>query len=340
MQTDPTDRTPTEPTSEEPMSEFSQPFEWRGTSSDPNDEQFGHVVESTTFDDADGFDVLLLGEPFDRAVVGRPGAEKGPAALRAALTRSKTHHFATGPVGTDFRIGDLGDLTGLGRLHQETADTPVSRVHRHLRETTQELHEHDALPVFFGGDNSLTVPNVAPLVEQGSVGVVTLDAHLDVREVREDATSGTPYRQLFEAGLDGYACLGARHFETATVYGDYVDERGGEVVTAEAVGEDPLAAADHALDTLGPVEQVYVSLDLDVLDAAAAPGVSAPTPGGLTTRELFVVLRRLAGDPRLSGFEVVECAPPLDRDGLTATAGARAVAHFLAGYAENGGRHE
>ncbi|SDL96409.1 formiminoglutamase [Halogranum gelatinilyticum] len=324
------------------MSEFSHSFTWQGTSSDPNDEQFGHVVEATSIDEARAFDVVLVGEPFDRGVIGRPGAEKGPAALRAALTRSKTHHYGTGPVGgvDGLGVGDLGDVDGLGGTREHSAGTPVADRQARLRETTELVHGLDALPVFLGGDNSLTFPNVAPLLSRGRVGVVNLDAHLDVREVRTDATSGTPYRQLLEAGLDGYACLGARHFETSTIYADYVREMGGDIVTAEAVGDDPLAAADRALDALGDVDYVYVSVDLDVLDAAAAPGVSAPTPGGLTTRELFWLLRRLAGDPRASGFEVVECAPPLDRNGLTASAGGRAVAHFLAGYAGNGGHDE
>ena len=84
------------------------------------------------------------------------------------------------------------------------------------------------------------------------------------------------------------------------------------------------------------VEQVYLSLDCDVLDATAAPGVSAPTPGGITTRECFRLLRLLAADPRVVGFEVVECAPPLDRDGLTVDAVARAVAHVLSARAVRG----
>jgi arginase family enzyme len=73
-----------------------------------------------------------------------------------------------------------------------------------------------------------------------------------------------------------------------------------------------------------------------VLDAAAAPGVSAPTPGGLSTTQLFRALRLVAADDRVAGYEVVECAPPLDETGRTATAGSRAVAHFLAA-AEVGG---
>ena len=302
-------------------------FEWTGASPDPNDEQVGEVVRPTTLGGAEEYDALLVGEPYDGAVIGRPGAGGGPRALRGALAAVKTDHLRAGAVE---RIGDLGDVTGLRRDRD-----PVRDVQRRVREVTERVHAGGALPVFLGGDNSLTYPNAAPLLDRGTLGVVTLDAHLDVREVREDATSGTPYRQLFDDGLDAYACLGARRFETSTRYREYVRERGGTIVTAEDVGRNLAAAVKRALETVADVERVYVSVDLDVLDAAHAPGVSAPTPGGLTTRELFRVVRRLASEPRIAGFEVVECAPPLDREGMTARAGARTIAHFLGGY---GGR--
>jgi formimidoylglutamase len=172
------------------------------------------------------------------------------------------------------------------------------------------------------------------LLDRGSVGVVNFDAHLDCRAVPDDGpTSGTPYRQLLDAGLDAYACVGARHFETSTAYHDYVRERGGEVVTAEEVGTDVVSAVDSALDALSDVDAVYVSVDMDVLDATFAPGVSAPTPGGLTSRELYRALRLVASDDRLAGIEVVETAPPLDEDdGRTVATAARAVAHLLAGW--------
>ncbi len=123
----------------------------------------------------------------------------------------------------------------------------------------------------------------------------------------------------------------ARHFETSTAYHDYLAEQGGTVLPPESVAGDPAGAVDDALAALGDVDAVYVSLDLDVLSAAAAPGVSAPTPGGLSTRDLFRMLGRVAADDRVAGFEVVECAPPLDAGNRTARAGARAVAHFLSG---------
>lgn len=292
-------------------------FEWVGPSGDPNDEQFGDVVEPTTLDAADGYDAVLVGEPYDGAVIGRRGTAAGPTAIRETLAGVKTHHFDAGPVSS---VGDLGTVA--------FPDGDVRTVQRAVRAVAASVHGTDAFPVFVGGDNSLTYANAGPLLD-GSLGVVNLDAHLDVREVRDDATSGTPYRQLFDAGLDAYACIGARHFETSTAYHDYLREQGGEVVTAEEVGDDPVAAADRALEVVGDVDRIYLSLDCDVLDAAVAPGVSAPTPGGLTTRECFRLLRLLASDDRLVGFEVLECAPPLDRDGLTVDAAARAIAHVL-----------
>ena len=321
------------------MSEFVIHPDWKETggwleaasTDDRTDELFGHVIEDVTVESADRNEIVLVGEPFDRAVIGRSGASDGPTEIRKALARTKTAHFEHGRVRS---IGDLGDVDSLVTfLEQDIGHVePVEMVHNRLQGTTAAVHDLDALPVFLGGDNSLTFPNVAPLLDRGSVGVINLDAHLDVRDVREDATSGTPYRQLFEAGLDGYACLGARHFETSHAYREYVHRQGGTVITADELGENPVGAAAMALESLRDVEYVYVSVDCDVLDASAAPGVSAPTPGGITTRELYRILGRLARDERIAGFEIVECAPPLDRDGMTVDAAARAVAHFLAGY--------
>ncbi len=295
-----------------------------GPSGDPADEQFGDVVEPAALADAAEYRTVLVGEPYDGGVIGRPGAAEAPTAIREAFAGLQTHHFDAGPVTG---VADLGDVA-IGD------DEGVDAVQATVRETAAAVHDADAFPVFLGGDNSLSFPNAAPLLAAGSLGVLTVDAHLDVREVRGEPTSGTPYRQLHDAGLDAYACLGARHFETSTVYHDYVRERGGTVVTAEEVGDDAVAAVDRALDALAGVDRIHLSLDVDALDATAAPGASAPTPGGLSTRECFRLLRVAAADPRVAGFEVVECAPPLDRDGRTVAAAARAVAHVLAARAE------
>jgi formiminoglutamase len=315
---------------------IAAPPGWETTSSDPNDETFGDVVAATTADGLDDHDAVLVGEPYDGAVIGRRGAAAGPIGIRESLSGVKTHHFDAGPVGS---VADLGDVRFADRTSDGgEGDGGVRAAQATAREVAGAVHESDALPVFLGGDNSLTYANVAPLLERGSVGVLNCDAHLDCRAVPESGpTSGTPYRQLFADGLDGYVALGARHFETSTAYHDYVRERGGAVVTSDEVGADVVAAADRALDALADYDHLYCSVDCDVLTAAAAPGVSAPTPGGLTTRELFRLVRLLAADDRLAGLEVVECAPPLDRDGRTADAAARTVAHGLSAALAEGG---
>ncbi|NHN61734.1 formimidoylglutamase [Haloarcula sp. JP-Z28] len=302
------------------MTDLTDPSPWTGPSDDPNDEQFGDIVETATLATAGEYDAVLVGEPYDGAVIGRPGARAGPTALRRELGGTKTHHIERGPVHA---VADLGDI--------EIPAGGVEQVQRAVRSVTARVHATSAVPVFLGGDNSLTFPNAAPLLAHETVGAVSFDAHLDCRAVRDEPTSGTPYRQLHDAGLDALAVVGARHFETSTAYHDYLAEQGGTVLPPASVAGDPADAVDDALAALGDVDAVYVSLDLDVLDAAAAPGVSAPTPGGLSTRELFRMLGRIASDDRIAGFEVVECAPPLDAGDRTARAGARAIAHFLSG---------
>ncbi|WP_323676249.1 formimidoylglutamase [Halorubellus sp. PRR65] len=308
------------------MAVFTDPPAWRPTSEDPVDDQFGHLVEGTTLDDADAYDAVLVGVPYDGAVISRQGASEGPAAIRGALASTKTHHFDAGPVDS---LGDLGNVA-----LPATESTAV--VQGAVADTTRDVHDVGATPVFLGGDNSTTYANASPLLDETvgaateSLGVVSFDAHLDCRQVRGDPTSGSPYRQLHDDGLDALSVVGARHFETSTGYHDFVRDNDYELVTAEEVGDDDVDAVDRALDALGDVDQVYVSVDIDVLDAAY-PGSSAPTPGGITTRELFRMVRVAASDDRIAGFEVVETAPPLDENDRTVDAAARTVAHFLAG---------
>lgn len=298
---------------------------WIGSSSDPNDRQFGNVVSAVESDTAADTDVVLVGEPYDGAVISRRGAREAPLEIRRSLAAMKTTHLSAGEPGS--QLGDLGDLN--------LPETDVAGVQKSVQETATDIYKMGPLPVFLGGDNSLTYGNVAPLLDANrDVGVINFDAHLDCREVQGGPTSGTPYRQLHEAGLDTYIAVGARHFETSTAYIKYVREQDGTIIPADTFVDGPNAVTETIQDALMDVDVLYLSVDCDVLEASAAPGVSAPTPGGLTTRELFSAVRTLAADERLAGVEVVECAPPLDTDGLTVDAAARTVAHAISGYLE------
>lgn len=308
------------------MSGLTEPSEWTGSSADPNDEQFGDVVETARLDSASEYDAVIVGEPYDGAVIGRRGAADGPPAIRSELASTKTHHLDSGPVGS---IGDLGDVdVSAGESAR------VESVQETVRDTTEVVYDSGAFPIFLGGDNSLTYPNAAPLLDRGSLGVISFDAHLDCRELRDGPTSGTPYRQLHQAGLDEFVVVGARHFETSTTYVDYVRKRDGLILPSDNVAADPTGAMARALAAMGSADAIYVSVDMDVLDQSHAPGVSAPTPGGLGSRDLFELLAEVARNTRVAGLEIVECAPPLEHGNRTARVAARAIGHFLS---EHGG---
>jgi len=304
------------------MAQMSEPPEWDSPSPDPNDEQFGDVVEPVTIDEADAYDVVLVGEPYDEAVLGRPGARGGPAALRRSLAGAKSAHLTEGSVTS---IGDLGNI-------DVPAGQTVTAAQDSIREVTERIHALDAFPVFLGGDHSLVFPNVAPLIGRyDSVGVVNLDAHADVRRVDGQPNNGTPFRQLFEAGLQSYVLVGARHFETSQPYLMYLREHGATVISAPEAGTAPIETADAAVEALGDVEAVYLSCDIDVLDMSGSLGSTAPTPGGLSSRELYQILYELSQMSRLVGFELVGCAPSLDSERKSVKAGSRAIAHVISG---------
>ena len=311
--------------------DFVHAYDWRGPTFDPNDEHFGDVVENVDLSEAEDYEAVLVGEPYDGGQVSVRGAALGPEGLRQAFAETKTGTLTHGPVTG---VGDLGDV-----------DVPwgedVVETQTYLKRVTKTVHERDVTPVFMGGGHDLGYPNSAPLLDlHDSVAIVNFDAHADVREVVDKPYNGSPFRQVIEEGLDDYAFVGGRHHETSTAYVEFMRDRDFEIVPSEAVGADPVGSVERALESIGDVDAIHVSCDLDVLDMTAAPGTTAPTPGGLATRELYTCLRTIAGDPRVTSLDVIGCAPPLETGtqrlmsanvGRTAIAGARAIANFLAG---------
>ncbi len=142
---------------------------WKSPATDPNDETFGDVVVGIPPWEADdstisAHDVVLLGEPFDDAVIGRRGAAEGPDAIRESLAGVKRHRFGleTDSADATATIGDLGNVA----IGHETVDRDDERdaIRSATEPVAERLHRSEAVPIFLGGDNSLTVPNVMPLI--------------------------------------------------------------------------------------------------------------------------------------------------------------------------------
>lgn len=303
------------------MTELVAPPEWFSSSRSRTEELFADIVETATTGTMDGYGALLVGEPYDRSIVSNRGTEQGPSALREALA---TTPIPPGAPGATRSVADIGTI-GIPARQDD------SSVQETIRSFTGRVHDTDTVPVFLGGDSSLTFPNVVPAIESGTVGIVRFDSYPALDGAPK---SGTSYRRLFENGLDSLAVLGARNVGPTLSTGNYPYERRSHIATLGVVESGPIDAVDGALDALSGVDAVYVSVNLNVLSAAAASGVKAQTPQGISATELGTMLRHVATHSHVAGLEILGCAPLLESGNQTAHAGARGIAQFLAGVGE------
>ena len=281
--------------------------------------------------------VVIVGAPTDTAVTHRPGARFGPRAIRAAsYLRRNIHHLGLGvqPMKV-LRVFDYDDA------HVIPGD--IERTNEAIRAKVGEVAQAGAVPIVLGGDHSITFPSasaVADTLGHGRLGIVHFDAHADTGD---DAwgvllSHGTPMRRLIESGAvpgRAFVQVGLRGYWPPPDLFDWMREqgmrwhtmhdiqrRGFEAVLTEAI--------EQALD--GP-ERIYLSVDIDVLDPAYAPGTGTPEPGGLTARELLGAVREVALRTELAGVDVVEVSPPYDPAGITAEVAHRVVLEVLSALA-------
>lgn len=277
-------------------------------------------VEPTRFaslvrtDDAAGCRVALIGLPDDTGIRmnhGRPGAADGPRAFRAALAR----YGVARPEGLDWpTVFDAGDVC-CGRDLQET--------HQRVTSAVAALLDRGLFPVGIGGGHDLTFPFVRAVtrLHPPMVGVY-FDAHLDVRE---QAGSGMPFRALVEeCGVRELHVHGMEPSANAIDQCRWFFTHGGHVDQFEP--KDPW-----------PVGELFVSLDLDVIDQAFAPGVSAINPCGWMPAEASAWARAAGRQPTVRCFDIMELSPAHDESGRTARLAAHLFLSFLRGFAEREG---
>jgi formimidoylglutamase len=270
----------------------------------------------------------LLGLPYDGGIPSRPGARFGPRALREAL----------GAFGASDGERDASPVVDLGDLALPSMSGAAA--HARIEEGAREVFAAGARGLFVGGDHGCTgsvLRGLAAARPEARLALVTLDAHLDVREYEDAASlsSGTPFRRALETAVlsgERTAMIGIRRFANSPYYLSWAREQGIRLFGVEEVAERGGAAvAAEALEHAArDADAVYLSVDLDAADAAVAPGVSAPGIGGLSSREMIELVARIAADPRLVGADLMELSPPYDADGRTARLAARLMLEVLA----------
>jgi len=288
-------------------------------------------------------DVAVIGAPVDMGI-GRRGAAWGPRGLRTAEQYipwgQASHavlphqHVGVKPFA-ELRCVDYGDA-GVDPLDIEES-------HVEIRARVREIIEAGAMPLVLGGDHSIMRPDVSAMADvygPGNVGVIHFDAHYDAGNDNfgHPVSHGTMIRRLLEeehllgknfvqVGLRGWAptegdIAWMRSQEMKSHYMAEIERDGLPAVMERAIAE----ATD------GP-DYLFLSVDIDCLDPAFAPGTGTPEPGGLTPRELFPFIRRLCAETNVVGMELVEVAPLLDPSYLTAFNGLRVAQEAMTGWA-------
>ena len=197
------------------------------------------------------------------------------------------------------------------------------------------MQRHE-LTLLVGGNNAVTRPGVHGLgMSLDKVGLITLDAHFDMRDTSQGLSNGNPVRALREDGLPGknIAQIGLAPFANSeTMHRDAVD--GGHlVVTIGQVRRDGIAQAiSTALDHVAHCEAIMIDCDIDVIDRSQLPGAPGARPGGMAAHDFFAAVRLLAADPKVRMIDLTEWDPPLDSTDLSALVAARWLAECLAGF--------
>ncbi|HYE57149.1 MAG TPA: formimidoylglutamase [Rhodothermales bacterium] len=274
--------------------------------------------------------IALVGFPSDEGVRrngGRPGAAEGPAALRAALYRMTPDPRMPGSfTGLLGRAVDLGDVFPTGDLEADQ---------QQLGLVVGTLLERGITPIVIGGGHETAFGHfLGYAYAKRRVHLVNWDAHPDVRPLKEGrGHSGSPFRQALEhvsGTAASYTVLGLHPQRVAATHAAYAQRHGRLAWLSDL---DAARIEAFAADAPGPA---LASFDLDLVDAAQAPGVSTPGVGGLDERLWLHAAERCARSGAFTSFEVVELNPLHDVDGRTATLAALTVWHILRGIAARG----
>ena len=271
-----------------------------------------------SIDEVPRADIAVIGVPFDSGVTYRPGARFGPAHVRQSsrLLRPYNPALALEPFGSQ-QVVDAGDIA-CNPFDIATAITQVQDGARALTGDGTRL-------LTIGGDHTVALPLLRAVHERhGAVAVLHFDAHLDTWDTYFDEpyTHGTPFRRASEEGLidlEHSIHIGIRGpLYAASDLPDSEQLGFATVHCADVELHGLVAAVDRMRERLGDAP-IYVSVDVDVLDPSHAPGTGTPEAGGLTSRELLVLLRALA-DLRVVSADIVEVAPAYDHAELTGIA--------------------
>jgi agmatinase len=268
---------------------------------------FGGVPYTQDPAELEGVDVAIVGAPTDDLVSDRPGTRFGPRGIRSASAPHGPHLEAGVDAFEELRVVDYGDAPVL------PADPAPS--HEAIERTVGEVVSAGAVPIVLGGDHGIAEPDVRACARShGPVGLVHFDTHTDTgtKVFGVEISHGTPMYRLVDQGHvnpSRYAQIGLRGYWPGEKEFAWQEKHGITALFMHDIRERGIAeVVGQAIEVAGP-GPVFLSVDIDVLDPAYAPGTGTPEPGGMTSADLLWASRQIAGRLELVGAEVVEVIP-------------------------------
>jgi agmatinase len=289
---------------------------------------FAHLPQINEVTDVD---VAIVGVPFDTGVSYRPGARFGPNHVRESsrLLRPFNPAANVSPFATQ-QVVDAGDIAA----NPFDIEEAISSIHK----SYDQLLERAKRVVTIGGDHTITLPILRSLkAKHGPISVVHFDAHLDTWDsyFGADYTHGTTFRRASEEGLlDPEGCMHIGIRGPLYAAKDLTDDKalGFQIFSSIEFQDLGVAAAIEKMKARVGKRPMYISIDIDVLDPAHAPGTGTPEAGGLTSRELLSLLRATAG-MNVVGADIVEVAPAYDHAQITGIAASHAMYELISAFA-------
>jgi arginase family enzyme len=276
---------------------------------------------------SEGAAVGLVGAPLAAGSVTPGACDRAPALLRQTLPRVGRYDVETRRE-IDTQIADRGDV--------DLAHLTIEQATPRIRDAVAASAEAHALTLLVGGNNAISRPAVLGLGgELDRVGLITLDAHFDMRDLGQGLSNGNPVRALIEDGLPGanIAQVGLAPFANTRAMHEDALAAGNLLVTIGDVGAEGIdRAVGRALGLVGHCDTLVIDCDIDVIDRAQFPAAPGGRPGGMAAHDFFAAVRQLAANPRVRVIDLTEWDPSLDSSDLSGLTAARWLAECLAGF--------
>jgi formiminoglutamase len=281
--------------------------------------------------DAGTAEVALVGAPMDAGSVTPGRCDLAPETIRRVLRRFSTYDLETGEA-LAASVVDTGDADVRGVMPAD-GFAPI-------KDAVLRCTVDHRLTILLGGNNAVTRPAAHGLgVPLDKVGLITLDAHFDLRETDAGPMNGNPIRCLLEDGMPGgnICQIGLAPFaNTAKMHDDALAAGIGVWTIADCLKQGIVPILKQALARLDGVEAVMIDFDIDVIDRSQCPGAPGARPGGMPAAMFFEAARFLARQPRVKLVDLTEFDPGLDVSDITALTAGRWVCEVLAGNAGRG----